>query len=121
MPFQPFLTEILRPSASVKEAMSSALPKACSEICARELPFMPRQEWGEICLTSTTRAPTQRPAGGCTASASHLSSAETIGQASVAVGFSATGPTEPVTLPCAGPSRGGEKSCGELEPTATLA
>jgi hypothetical protein len=32
------------PSASVKAAMSSALPKACSEICACGLPFMPRQE-----------------------------------------------------------------------------
>ena len=34
----------LRPSASVKAAMSSALPKACSEIVALGSPFMPRQE-----------------------------------------------------------------------------
>jgi hypothetical protein len=44
MPFQPFFTVTRRPSASVNAAISSALPKACSEICARELPFMPRQE-----------------------------------------------------------------------------
>src|SRR5262249_52477995 len=43
-PRQPFFTVILRPSASVNAAMSSALPKACSEMLALGLPFMPRQE-----------------------------------------------------------------------------
>src|SRR5580698_11394703 len=97
--------------------MSSALPKACSEICALALPFMPRQEYAEICLISTTRAPNQRIAAGCTESASQRSSTETIGQASVAVGFTATGPnalTElPIEFPGAGPSRG-SGSCGAL-------
>jgi hypothetical protein len=37
-------TVTVRPSARVGLAMSSALPNACSEIGARELPFMPRQE-----------------------------------------------------------------------------
>src|SRR5580704_19413875 len=85
--------------------MSSALPKACSEICALALPFMPRHEYAEICLISTTRTPNQRIAAGCTDSASQRSSTETIGQASVAVGFTATGPNA-FTGPCAGPSRG---------------
>ena len=37
MPRQPSFTVMRRPSASVKAAMSSALPKACSEICARRI------------------------------------------------------------------------------------
>ena len=33
-----------RPSASVNDAMSRALPNACSEICAPRWPFIPRHE-----------------------------------------------------------------------------
>jgi hypothetical protein len=52
-------------------------------------------------------------AAGCTESASQRSSAETIGQASVAVGFSATGPTAVTGLPRSGPRRGsGAAACG---------
>ena len=57
-------------------------------------------------MISTTRTPNQRIAAGCTESASQRSSAETIGQASVAAGFIATGPNALTEFPCAGPSRG---------------
>src|SRR5256884_7491811 len=71
--------------------MSSALPKACSEMLARGLPFIPRQEYAEICLISATGEPNQRIAAGCTAPVIQRSSSETIGHASVADGLTATG------------------------------
>jgi hypothetical protein len=49
-PCQPSFTVILRPLVNVKAAMSRALPRACSEISASGSPFMPRQEYAEICL-----------------------------------------------------------------------
>src|SRR5205085_8116945 len=94
-PFQPALTVIVRPSASVKAAMSSALPKACSEMRARGLPFMPRHEYAEICLISATGAPNQRIAAGWTELLIQRSSSDTIGQARVAGGLTATGVTKP--------------------------
>src|SRR4029450_6623666 len=84
-------TVILRPSASVNDAISSALPNACSEMLARRLPFIPRQEYAEICLISATGEPNHRIAAGCTAPVIQRSSSETIGHASVAGGLTATG------------------------------
>src|SRR5581483_10377519 len=80
------------PFASVKAAMSSALPKACSEICAPGWPFMPRHEYAEICLISATGTPNHFIAAGWTPLANQLSSWDTIGQASVAVGLTVTEP-----------------------------
>jgi hypothetical protein len=57
-------------------------------------------------LISTTRMPNQRWAAGCTDSANQRSSIDTIGQASVAAGFTDTGPTAPTESPRGGPSRG---------------
>jgi hypothetical protein len=85
------LTVIMRPSASVNAAMSSALPKACSEMRALESPFMPRHEYADICLISTTCWPNQRTAAGCTESLTKRSSIETNGQARVAAGDTASG------------------------------
>ena len=48
-------------------------------------------------MISTTGEPNQRSAAGCTSFAIHCSSADTIGQASVAAGLIDTGPIEPVT------------------------
>jgi hypothetical protein len=47
-------------------------------------------------LISATGTPNQRRAAGCTESASQRSSADTIGQASVAAGLISTGPAVPV-------------------------
>src|SRR5262245_25173890 len=84
--------------------MSSALPKACSEMLARQLPFMPRQEYAEICLISATGEPNQRIAAGCTAPAIQRSSSDTIGHASVAGGLTATGVNDAVAGIRAGPN-----------------
>src|SRR5688572_3229899 len=86
-PCQPDLTITLRPSASTKPAMSSALPNACSEMPLP--PTMPRHEYDEICLISITGWPNQRIAAGWIPSATHLSSEVTIGHASVAGGDTA--------------------------------
>src|SRR5262245_29137029 len=83
--------------------MSSALPKACSEMLARGLPFIPRQEYAEICLISATGEPNQRIAAGCTAPVIQRSSSETIGHASVAGGLTATGVND-VALSREGPN-----------------
>jgi hypothetical protein len=58
---------------------------------ARGLPFIPRQEYAEICLISATGEPNHRIAAGCTAPVIQRSSSETIGHASVAGGLTATG------------------------------
>ena len=56
-------------------------------------------------MISTTGMPNQRMAAGCTALAIHWSSADTIGQASVAAGLTETDASEAVTgAPRAGPS-----------------
>src|ERR1700745_4194041 len=91
-PYQPSRTVTLRPSASVKPAMSRALPKACSEIGAPVCPFMGRHEYADICLISMTGCPTQRIAAGWIPLETQLSSEEMSGQARVAGGLSAAGP-----------------------------
>src|SRR5262249_61085747 len=89
-PCQPSFTVILRPSASVNEAMSSALPNACSEMLARGLPFIPRHEYAEICRISATGEPNQRIAAGCTAPLLQRWCPDTSGHATVAGGLTAT-------------------------------
>jgi hypothetical protein len=63
-PCQPAFTVILRPSANMKAAKSSASPKACSEMLARGSSFIPRLEYAEIYLISATGCRNHRSAAG---------------------------------------------------------
>src|SRR5262249_30688662 len=103
--------------------MSRAFPKACSEMRALESPFIPRHEYADICLISTTGWANQRVAAGCTESLTKLSSIETIGQARVAAGEIAAGRTAMAALAgrptCTGSTGGrsgaGCRACGTLD------
>jgi len=107
-----------RPSASVKAAMSAPLPKACSEICARELPFMPRQGIGGDLLdldharAATSDSPKAARNRRASDPAPRRSACQRRGRRHGDRANAIDG------LPCAGPSRGsGETSCGRLRQT----